>query len=508
MNQRFRRLALFLLIMLVALTGCQAIGGFDINKALMNNLKPISSESKEKLTIEIVPSAGNLSEEDKAAIELINSLSLTLDSVKMQDQKTASVKGSLAIKDVKLPFLLSIDKDGIAVKIEGAKQPIYISLDSYYSEAYYGMLDMSLFESEAQDFSYKALELLLKHAPNPANISVKQVEELVNGEKLNLTQLHLELNGEDLLSLAKPFLSSLVKDEQGIKELIGAYYDMFYPMMEAMYESYDLEGSDDYDFPQESREEIISEFYKSIQEELTELVNNYDTTVSRLMVDSPEFKTALGKNTVLKLDLFFDSKLNIRKQLLDLKIAIDPSEDMPIQAIKAKYDREVWNVGGSVKADKVDTSAGVLDVIEDQVTPGKLLRNFEAVPSLHKLLKDDLKITEKTVYLDPQNDYYGIITKQNTSFAPLRYIAEELDAEVKWVKGSKQITIIDDITGEKIVLTVGSNKASVNGKAVNLTQAPFVYKDGTTYVPLRFIAESLGADVDFDDYGWITIERD
>ncbi|MNN54232.1 hypothetical protein D3C81_1690350 [compost metagenome] len=79
---------------------------------------------------------------------------------------------------------------------------------------------------------------------------------------------------------------------------------------------------------------------------------------------------------------------------------------------------------------------------------------------------------------------------------------------MKWVKGSKQITIIDDITGEKIVLTVGSNKASVNGKAVNLTQAPFVYKDGTTYVPLRFIAESLGADVDFDDYGWITIERD
>ncbi|MMZ62061.1 hypothetical protein D1872_242470 [compost metagenome] len=98
--------------------------------------------------------------------------------------------------------------------------------------------------------------------------------------------------------------------------------------------------------------------------------------------------------------------------------------------------------------------------------------------------------------------------KSNTSFAPLRYVAEELDAEVKWEPETKQIKIIDDITGGEIVLTAGSNKAQVNGKTVNLSQPPFVHKDGTTYIPLRFIAESLGATVAVDEYGWITIERE
>ncbi|MNC63327.1 hypothetical protein D3C75_1134420 [compost metagenome] len=136
------------------------------------------------------------------------------------------------------------------------------------------------------------------------------------------------------------------------------------------------------------------------------------------------------------------------------------------------------------------------------------MRNFEPVAPLHKLLKDDLKITEKSVYIDPQNEYYGIIIKKNTSFAPVRYVAEELDAEVEWVQATKQIKIIDDITGGEIVLKVGSNKATVNGETVNLSQPPFVHKDGTTYIPLRFIAESLGASIAMDEYGWITIDRD
>lgn len=502
MNKSFRRLALFLLVMLVALTGCQVVGGFDVNKALLGNLKPTSSESKEKLTIEVVPSAGKHDEEVTKAIELINSLSLTLDSVKTEDLNTASIKGSVALKDTKIPFLLSMDKKGVALQVDGAQKPLYISLDSY-SDAYYGMTDMSLFESGAQDFSYKALELLLKHAPNPKNISVKQSEQEVNGEKLNLTNLHVELNGEELLGLVKPLLSSLAKDEQGIKELIGEYYDTFYPIMESMYEDY---GMEEEEF-KKSREEVIAEFYESVQEMLTETINNYDTEVSSLLEDSPEFKTALGKDTVLKLDLFFDNKLNIRKQQLDLAIALQASEDVPIQSIKMNYDREIWNVGGAVKADKVDTSAGVMDVM-DNITPGKLLRNFEQVTALHKLLKDDLKITEKSVFIDPQNEYYSIIMKSNTSFAPLRYVAEELDAEVKWEPETKQIKIIDDITGGEIVLTAGSNKAQVNGKTVNLSQPPFVHKDGTTYIPLRFIAESLGATVAVDEYGWITIERE
>lgn len=45
-----------------------------------------------------------------------------------------------------------------------------------------------------------------------------------------------------------------------------------------------------------------------------------------------------------------------------------------------------------------------------------------------------------------------------------------------------------------IVLTIGSKTAQVNGKAVGLDVAPQIIQ-GTTVVPIRFIAENLGCEV-------------
>lgn len=545
MNIKFRKLALSLLVLLIVLTGCQVVGGLDINKALLNNVKPVSSESSQKLSVEIVPAAGTITKEDKEMIELINSLSLNLENVKVQDQNNISIQGTLGIKGASIPFQLAMDKKGITVTVKGAKQPIFLSLDSYSD--LYGMMDVESLEKDAQSFSEQLLTLLLKHAPNPQNISAKSSQEYVNGESLNLTHLHVELTGEQILSLVKPFLSSIVKDEQGLKEIIGSLYDI-YANIEAYTEQYyeyedyedyeDYEGYDDYEYYEDyedsgdyentedyedyesyedeydygylgqSREEFIEELYTEIHTELSDLVNNFDKEVSRLFEDSPEFKTVFGKNTILKVDMYFDNQLNIRKQQIDLVVAVQPSEDMPVSSFKIKYGQDIWNVGGAVQPDRINTSAGVLDMLDYTLTPGKILRNFDASSPVYSLLKDEMKIAEKEIFIDPQNDYYGVISKKNTTFVPLRYLADRLDAEVKWVQKTKQITIIDDITGEQIILNIGSKKAKVNGKVINLPEAPFIHTDGATYIPLRFIAESLGATVEVDEYGWITIERE
>lgn len=176
--------------------------------------------------------------------------------------------------------------------------------------------------------------------------------------------------------------------------------------------------------------------------------------------------------------------------------------------IITRSDSEMWNIGGTVTADQVDTSVGVIDVTETELTPGQILRNFQGSAPLYKLLKEDLDLTHKQLVLDTQSDYYGLITKNGISFVQLRYLAEQLDAEVKWTPGSGQIVVIDDLTGKEIVLKVGSKKAAVDGKVVTLSQPAFVHKDGLTYVPLRFLAEALGASVDFDADGWITIVRE
>ncbi|MNC79074.1 hypothetical protein D3C75_1314510 [compost metagenome] len=49
-----------------------------------------------------------------------------------------------------------------------------------------------------------------------------------------------------------------------------------------------------------------------------------------------------------------------------------------------------------------------------------------------------------------------------------------------------------------IELKVYKHEATVDGKKVKLTEAP-TYIQGKTYVPLRFVAQSLGANVGWDD---------
>jgi hypothetical protein len=50
----------------------------------------------------------------------------------------------------------------------------------------------------------------------------------------------------------------------------------------------------------------------------------------------------------------------------------------------------------------------------------------------------------------------------------------------------------------KISLKVGETSAAVNGKSVRLDKAPLVYK-GTTMVPVRFVSEALGETVEWDE---------
>lgn len=77
---------------------------------------------------------------------------------------------------------------------------------------------------------------------------------------------------------------------------------------------------------------------------------------------------------------------------------------------------------------------------------------------------------------------------------PIRFVAESLGFQVEWNKTDKTVTIGE---GGKIVLTVGSAQASVNGKAVTLDAPPMI-ENGRTLVPLRFISENMDAEVDWD----------
>lgn len=84
---------------------------------------------------------------------------------------------------------------------------------------------------------------------------------------------------------------------------------------------------------------------------------------------------------------------------------------------------------------------------------------------------------------------------------PTRFVAENLFCTVHWDKTTGIIKIKGThfTSGEEIVitLTVGSSIATVNGETVKLDSTTFV-QDNRIYTPLRFIAETLGATVDWN----------
>lgn len=484
------------------------MGGVDVGKAMANGASIKSGESRQSMNINIEPAKEFATEKDLEMIELINSISLDIDQAKMKDAKTASIKGTLSMEGTKLPFHLSMNESQLVIDLDGAQKPLYMSLDTFQDAQALPMVDTKALEKQLEELSPKLFSFVLKHLSNPKNISVTPVQESVNGEALSLSKLHLEVSGEEMLAMVKPFLTSISKDEQGLKDLIGDLYDVFYPVLEAVNEVEGGGGDTLNSIVPESKDEAVASLYAMIKVGLDSMLVNYDQELNNLLNETPEFKTVFGTETKLKLDFYLDSKLDIRKQNFELKVALPASEDLPVNSVTVSGDSEQWNIGGTVAVDEVDVSGGVMDLMKDDITPGQMLRNFDSNSLAYQLLKDEAGITSKSVVLFPDDEYAGAITVKNTTFVPLRYVSEELDAEVKWTKGSNQIVVIDDITGDEIVLTVGSKKATVAGKEVTMVESAYVGKDGKTYVPLRFVAESLGATVDKEqETGWIYIDR-
>lgn len=84
---------------------------------------------------------------------------------------------------------------------------------------------------------------------------------------------------------------------------------------------------------------------------------------------------------------------------------------------------------------------------------------------------------------------------ENRVMLPARLVAESLGANVQWQAQTKQVVITKDTT--TIILTIGVDTALVNGKAVKLDSPAFI-ADNRTYTPIRFIAENLGANVEWN----------
>ncbi|MNJ50088.1 hypothetical protein D3C77_453500 [compost metagenome] len=106
---------------------------------------------------------------------------------------------------------------------------------------------------------------------------------------------------------------------------------------------------------------------------------------------------------------------------------------------------------------------------------------FRTIPFTYNLYVDDVGIDSPPFY-----------TVDGRVTAPMRFLFERFGARIDWNVETQTITAHKD--GLSLTMTIGSETAYVNGEAVPLDRPPYlsIY---TTYVPLRFVAETFGYEV-------------
>jgi len=88
------------------------------------------------------------------------------------------------------------------------------------------------------------------------------------------------------------------------------------------------------------------------------------------------------------------------------------------------------------------------------------------------------------------------LIRNGRTMLPARFVAEALGAAVNWDEIKRTVTVTKDEI--KIVIKIDSQTTVVNGEEIKLDSPAFI-ESGRTYTPLRLIAESLGASVDWDE---------
>lgn len=103
-----------------------------------------------------------------------------------------------------------------------------------------------------------------------------------------------------------------------------------------------------------------------------------------------------------------------------------------------------------------------------------------------------------TVWLNGEQVQFGKnepIVEKGTTLVPARDILEALGYIISWDQQNQAVTAVK--YGFSVALQIGNTTGYVNGMEAELAVAPKV-KNGTTYVPLRFISEAIGFDVEWN----------
>jgi len=128
-------------------------------------------------------------------------------------------------------------------------------------------------------------------------------------------------------------------------------------------------------------------------------------------------------------------------------------------------------------------------------------KNVTALFALKVTRIIQLTIGSRTMYVDgsPVILEAAPIILNSRTLLPIRAVVEAVGGTIAWDASTQKVTIVQN--DKTLVLWIDRNVATLNGQSVNIDSDPKVVPiimSGRTLLPLRFVAETLAMDVQWD----------
>lgn len=169
----------------------------------------------------------------------------------------------------------------------------------------------------------------------------------------------------------------------------------------------------------------------------------------------------------------------------------------------AKIGDKTYNESAANKDD-------AFDINDTQIDVGEFDKDYVAKVNVAKVVTPASGDVKATVQFTIDNSTYTVNGVEKTAdvapfiqngrtFLPVRFVAEAVgvgEDNIIWNDATDTVTLIK---GDRIAqVVIGSKSLVVNGVTVQMDVAAAI-KDGRTVLPLRYVAQALGAEIKWDD---------
>lgn len=482
------------------LSGCTSLSGVKLTKAMVKQLDTKSLQADSQISLNIQTKGLDITDEEQGIIDQINKTSINIS-------EQSDIKNNRYIAAVKAN-VDGTEYDG-ELYIRGEKFWAKIPSEDKYIEYSPNQLVMNnespinleqqvKLQNKMKPIAMKFIKDYVqeyKYAFNNISNKGNAIITTPEGQK-EVTLIELKIDNSEVRDLIKYTINNAVNSDT-LVEYIKAIITLMYNEDPSLFEG-------------QLQEELLEEIDKTVEEgrdSINSSPEDFESTINQITDEIMNY-VKIGESGLV-FTYGIDNNDNIVSVEEKLALTIMPEGDeSQVISLKVSSKSVIYGINKTkVTLPQFNTNNTI-----------KIKEYVRSVPTLKEsVLGEAFGVNKKCIVMTIGMNYSMTNGKYNYleaepyiegeyTLVPVRFIGEALGANIEWNDETQTITYKDD--ENTIIMQIDNTMAYVNGQPIEMPVAPTINND-RTMVPLRFISEQFGAEVEWDgSLNQITINKD